>query len=196
MRKGIIELVRMIASVSGLSELAMTTNGVLLRDSAQDLKNAGLQRVNISLDAIDPANYTRITRGGDVKQVFKGIEAAEKVGLTPIKLNCVVTGSAPGEDGIAVKRYGEERGFQVRFIHQMDLAKGTFSVVEGGNGGNCAACNRLRLTSNGYIKPCLFNDAGFSVRNLGPEEALRQAIENKPKKGTYNLSEKFYSIGG
>jgi cyclic pyranopterin phosphate synthase len=95
-----------------------------------------------------------------------------------------------------VKRYGEENGFQVRFIRQMDLATGEFYVVEGGEGGNCHACNRLRLTSNGLLKPCLFNAIGYNVRELGAKEAIHRAVDNKPRCGTFNLEEQFYSIGG
>jgi cyclic pyranopterin phosphate synthase len=195
-RKGITELVRMISSVPGIKDLSMTTNGTLLEEFAGELQNAGLQRVNISLDTVDPARFSRLTRGGDLAKVYKGIEAARKSGLHPIKINCVVLNSSTGEDAIAMKKYGEENGFQVRFIHQMNLAKGKFSIVEGGDGGNCSICNRLRLTSNGYVKPCLFNALGFFVRELGPYEALRLAIENKPEYGTYNNSEQFYNIGG
>jgi cyclic pyranopterin phosphate synthase len=78
----------------------------------------------------------------------------------------------------------------------MDLENGDFSVVEGGEGGDCSICNRLRLTANGMIKPCLFNDLEYNVRELGPEEAFRLALGNKPACGTNNMLGKFYNIGG
>ena len=156
-RKGITELVRMIAEVPGIEDLSMTTNGTLLEEYAGDLKKAGLQRVNISLDTVDPVRFTRLTRGGEVSEVFKGIDAALNAGLLPVKINCVILNSSTGEDEMAVKKYSDEKGLQVRFIRQMNLEEGTFSIVEGGDGGNCKICNRLRLTSNGYVKPCLFN---------------------------------------
>jgi cyclic pyranopterin phosphate synthase len=87
-------------------------------------------------------------------------------------------------------------GLEVRFIRQMDLASGTFSVVHGGSGGHCARCNRLRLTPEGMIKPCLFSDTGYSVRELGAKEALARALANKPEKGTVNNINGFYNIGG
>jgi GTP 3',8-cyclase len=87
-------------------------------------------------------------------------------------------------------------GLEVRFIRQMDLASGTFSVVHGGSGGHCARCNRLRLTPEGLLRPCLFSDKGFSIRELGAEEALRRALDEKPEKGTANHVNGFYNIGG
>lgn len=195
-RKGIIDLVDMIWKVEGVKDLSMTTNGTLLDKFANDLKKAGLQRVNISLDTIDAEKFKKISRGGDINQVFKGIEAAKKAGFTPIKINCVIWESAKEKDAQDVAKFCEENDLKVRFIHQMNLSTGEFSVVEGGDGGNCSRCNRLRLTANGNLKPCLFSDLAFNVRTLGVEEAYNQAIGNKPKAGTYNKSGDFFNIGG
>ncbi len=195
-RKGIVELVSMIWNVEGVKDLSMTTNATFLADFAEDLKNAGLQRVNISLDTLNPETYRLTTRGGNIKYVFEGIEAAKKAGLSPIKINCVVMNSSQEKDAKEVSRFCEENDLKVRFIHQMNLSTGEFSIVEGGDGGNCVKCNRLRLTANGKIKPCLFNDLEFDVRELGIEEAYNQAVLNKPKSGTYNKSGEFYNIGG
>ncbi|MBU1013339.1 MAG: radical SAM protein [Bacteroidetes bacterium] len=195
-RKGIINLISMIWNLEGVKDLSMTTNGILLENFANDLKNAGLQRVNISLDTLNAEKFKKVTRGGDIEQVFKGIEAAKKADLRPIKINCVVWKSSDEEDAQEVAKYCKENDLQVRFIHQMNLKTGEFSVVEGGDGGNCETCNRLRLTANGNIKPCLFSDLMYNVRELGVEEAFKQAVGNKPKAGTYNLSGDFYNIGG
>jgi GTP 3',8-cyclase len=195
-RKGITELVRMIASIPGISDLAMTTNGILMAQYADELKKAGLQRVNISLDTTDPAEFRQITRGGDISLVFEGLNAAREAGLHPVKLNCVVHDSSSEDNARRVKEFAEKNGLQVRFIHQMDLATGQYSVVEGGDGGHCARCNRLRLTANGMVKPCLFDAIGFNVREHGPKEALLLALSNKPACGTVNHSGEFYSIGG
>jgi cyclic pyranopterin phosphate synthase len=78
----------------------------------------------------------------------------------------------------------------------MDLVNGHFYIVEGGTGGDCVACNRLRLTSNGKLKPCLFNDLEFDIRKMGYEEAIRLASEQKPECGTQNKTGRFYNIGG
>ncbi len=88
-RKNIVELVQRLASIEGLEDLALTTNGILLPQFAEDLKKAGLKRVNISLDTLNADRYCEITRTGNIKDVFKGIEAAQKAGFHPIKINIV-----------------------------------------------------------------------------------------------------------
>ena len=194
-RKNIVHLIEKLAAIKGLEDLSMTTNGILLDQYASDLKKAGLNRVNISLDTLDPNRYCEITRIGDIKQVFLGIEAAQKAGLTPIKINAVLLGE-PDDNIIKLKQYCTENKLDLRFIHQMNLQNGEFSKVEGGEGGNCIRCNRVRLLANGDVKPCLFSDLSYNVRTLGFEKALDLAIGNKPKSGTFNNSGEFYNIGG
>lgn len=194
-RKGIVELVAMLAKIDGLEDLAMTTNGIFLPEFAEALKEAGLLRVNISLDTVNQESFRAITRTGDLSNVLKGIEAVQRAGFESIKINCVMLGQ-PNAETIELKRFCAERGFSLRFIHQMDLKNGQFSVVEGGEGGNCHQCNRLRLLANGDIKPCLFSDLAYNIRKLGSQEALNLALGNKPKSGTYNKSGEFYNIGG
>ncbi len=195
-RKGIVELVKMLSKLHGLKDLSLTTNGVLLAEMAQPLKAAGLHRINISLDTLDAEKYRQITRGGKLEDILQGIEAAKKVGLYPVKLNCVVKSSSKEPDALEVLAYGRKHGLEVRFIHEMSLTEGHFSVVEGGEGGNCAHCNRLRLTANGKLMPCLFNDLEFDVRTLGAEQAIRLAVAQKPECGSFNLKGEFYNIGG
>jgi cyclic pyranopterin phosphate synthase len=195
-RKGITGLVKMIASIKGVQDLSMTTNGVLLAQFAHELKTAGLHRVNVSLDTLDPEKYSIITRGGKMEEVLEGLQKAKEAGFSPIKINCVTGELNNSDDAVQIRKFGEENGFMVRFIRQMDLSTGEFYVVEGGDGGNCSLCNRLRLTSNGMIKPCLFNAIGFNVRKLGAREAILKAIENKPRCGTFNPEEEFYQVGG
>lgn len=195
-RKGFVDLVGMLSAIEGISDLSMTTNATLLDKFAQPLADAGLHRVNISLDTINPEKYRSLTRGGNLHKVFEGIEAAIKAGLHPIKINCVVHNSSQEKDAIEVRKFCMKNALQVRFIHQMDLESGEFSVVEGGDGGNCAQCNRLRLTANGDLKPCLFSDLGFNVRELGIEKAFSEALGRKPRSGSLNQSGKFYNIGG
>ena len=195
-RKGIVSLIEQIAQIPGINDLSLTTNAVLLKEFAPGLAKAGLQRINISLDTLDADKYAEITRGGDIRQVVKGIVAAQKAGLYPIKINCVINNSSAEPDALGVKEFCQNTGLQVRFIHRMHLNTGRFSVVEGGTGGDCAQCNRLRLTANGKIKPCLFNDLEFDVRKLGAKEAIEQAIACKPECGTYSNNNHFHSIGG
>ena len=195
-RKGIVDLVREIAAIEGIKDLAMTTNGILLEKFAADLKNAGLMRINVSLDTLDPDEYFKITRGGNINDVFKGLEAAQKIGFDPIKLNAVIFNQNDIEKKNKLKEFAKKNGYQIRFISQMDLRSGKFSIVEGVSGGDCASCNRLRLTADGFIKPCLFSDIAFSVIKLGAEKAIISAISNKPEKGIVCFNNNFYNIGG
>jgi len=195
-RKGIISLVGQISAIGGILDFGLTTNGILLPGFASALAGAGLHRINISLDTIDPEKFSLLTRGGDINRVLLGIEAARNAGLTPVKINCVVRNSSAEPDALAVKEFCKTHELEVRFIHEMDLESGCFSVVEGGSGGNCTACNRLRVTANGMIQPCLFSNLRFSTRQLGIRQALEQAIHHKPERGSANAMNKFHNIGG
>jgi cyclic pyranopterin phosphate synthase len=195
-RKGIVNLVRMIAEIKGIEDLSMTTNGTLLKEYAFELKSAGLHRVNISLDTVDPEKFKSITRTGNLTDVLEGINFAKSAGLFPMKINCVIKKSRDEEEAKGVAAYCKENDLEIRYIHQMDLVNGHFSEVEGGTGGNCSKCNRLRLTSNGKLKPCLFSKMEFDIRELGFERALKLAAEFKPECGTINETGAFYNIGG
>jgi len=195
-RRNIVYLIEKIAALKGLKDFGMTTNGILLREFALSLKRAGLHRVNVSLDTTDPEKYRQITRGGDLYAVLDGINAALEAGLAPVKLNCVIRQSPFEEDARMVAEYAATKGLQVRYIRQMSLSGGYFSKVIGGEGGNCAKCNRLRLTANGMIQPCLFNDLAYNVRELGAEKAILEALKNKPRCGSENHTGRFYNIGG
>jgi cyclic pyranopterin phosphate synthase len=195
-RKNIVELVGMIAKIKGIKDFGMTTNGLLLEEFAQPLTNAGLQRVNISIDTIDPIKYKQITRFGDFEKLKKGIEAAKIAGLKPIKINCVILESHLEKEAQAVTEFCLENNLNIRYIREMDLEKGTFWKVQGGTGGDCSICNRLRLTSNGKIKPCLFSDLEYDIRVLGIKKAFEMALENKPESGSCNFTNKFSNIGG
>lgn len=195
-RKGIVTLVEKLSKIEGIRDLAMTTNGVFLDKFAKPLKDAGLQRLNVSLDTLDPDRYRKITRGGDVATVLNGLEIARKTGFSPIKINTVVNHDKREPDVKLVKAYADKNGFQIRYISRMDLTKGEFWAVSGGDGGVCSKCNRLRLTSNGMVKPCLFSDIGYNVRELGAREAILQAVHTKPEKGAESQTNTFYAVGG
>ncbi len=195
-RKGITDLVKELASIPGIKDLSMTSNGILLERYAFELKRAGLMRVNVSLDTTNKERYREITRGGDIDDVFRGIDAAKRAGLIPVKLNCVVNNNSDEPDALLVKKFASGTGLNVRFITRMELSKGTFEKVEGGDGGDCENCNRLRLTSTGILKPCLFSDIGINIREYGAESALEEALRLKPSKGVINSSGSFYNLGG
>jgi len=195
-RKGIVDLVRMIAQINGIKDFGMTTNGIYLDKFAQPLFDAGLQRINISLDTMNAEKYKALTRLGDINMVLKGIDAAKKAGLNPIKINCVIKESSNEKDAQEVAEFCSKNDLKIRYIREMDLEKGQFWKVQGGEGGACQICNRLRLTSNGKIKPCLFSDLEYDVRELGVKQALGFALGNKPKSGTHSQINKFSNIGG
>jgi GTP 3',8-cyclase len=195
-RKDIVRLVSMISAVDGVDDLSMTTNGIYLDELAKPLKDAGLNRINISLDTMNHLKYKELTRGGDLSAVLKGIDAALEAGLHPVKINCVVFNSSDELDALEVREFCRGKNLHPRFIRQMNLKTGEFSIVEGGSGGDCSRCNRLRLTADGMVKPCLFDDHEFSIRQYGIETALLSALESKPKTGCMNMISEFYNIGG
>ncbi len=121
-RANIVGIVHEIAHTPGIRSVTMTTNGVLLKKLARPLAEAGLQRVNISLDTLQAAKFKRITRWGDVEDVWEGILAAEEAGLTPIKLNAVVVRGYNEEDVVDLARLTLEHPWQVRFIEMMPFA--------------------------------------------------------------------------
>ncbi|HBM16637.1 MAG TPA: radical SAM protein [Lentisphaeria bacterium] len=194
-RKNIVHLIKLLASIKGIKDFSMTTNGIMLFEFAEKLKEAGLHRINVSLDTIDPDKYREITRGGELKKVLEGLEAAKKAGLSPIKINCVIRESPDEIDAKKVAVFCHEKGFNIRYIRQMNIKEGKFWPVIGGEGGKCSSCSRLRLSSDGKIYPCLFSDKVFSIRELGIEKALKEAIRSKPKEGD-RAGNEFYTLGG
>jgi GTP 3',8-cyclase len=124
-RANIVELVRDIAHTPGVRSVTMTTNGVLLSRLAQPLADAGLQRVNISVDTLDLQKFRRLTRWGNLDQVWAGIEAAEQAGLTPIKINAVVVRGYNEADVVDLAQLTIQHPWQVRFIEMMPFAGAT-----------------------------------------------------------------------
>lgn len=124
-RARVVPLVREIAATPGVRSLSMTTNGVLLGKLAEPLKQAGLQRVNISLDTLNPEKFKRLTRWGSFDQVWEGIEAAERAGLLPVKLNAVVVRGYNESDVVDLAALTFKHDWQVRFIEMMPFAGAT-----------------------------------------------------------------------
>ncbi|MHB0989612.1 MAG: GTP 3',8-cyclase MoaA, partial [Bellilinea sp.] len=124
-RAHVVDLVREIAAAPGIRSLSMTTNGVLLGKLAQPLKDAGLQRVNISLDTLDTVRFKKITRWGSFDQVWEGIQASEAAGLTPVKLNAVVVRGFNDQDIAGMAALTLENPWQVRFIEMMPFGGAT-----------------------------------------------------------------------
>jgi cyclic pyranopterin phosphate synthase len=124
-RANIVDLVSEIARIPGVRSLSMTTNGVLLSRLAQPLAEAGLQRVNISIDTLNPEKFQRLTRWGSLEDVWQGIQAAQAAGLTPLKLNAVVVRGYNEADVVDLARLTLEHAWQVRFIEMMPFAGAT-----------------------------------------------------------------------
>ncbi|HAE40069.1 MAG TPA: GTP 3',8-cyclase MoaA [Candidatus Riflebacteria bacterium] len=219
-RNGIVEFIADVAKIPGLNDLTLTTNGALLTRYAPALKKAGLSRVNISLDSLNPKVFAEITRVGSLDEVIAGIDAAIAAGLNPVKLNTVlIPGTNDGEIMDFVD-FAIARKISVRFIERMpfnaeelkadqyisedqvlavisqkyQLEKNTdeslgpssdYRVVGGGAGVGfissrshpfCQRCTRLRLTSSGYLLPCLDSKVGVKVRGLTPDQ-VKETIE-------------------
>jgi len=122
-RNGILEICRKIGAIDSLKEICLTTNGILLGDMAKDLKKAGVSRVNISLDTLDPVKYKQITRNGELSDVFRGIQAAREAGLLPLKINIVLIGGFnDNEIGDFVEMTRSEE-IDVRFIELMPIGE-------------------------------------------------------------------------
>lgn len=194
-RKNIIYLVEKLAEVKGVETLAMTTNGILLPKYAKTLKEAGLTRLNISLDSLRKDRHKKITRIGNLSESLAGIDAAREAGFEKTKLNVVLIEGVNYDEKEDFKRFAAEKNLEVRFIKKMSLKEGHFYKVEGGDGGACAICNRMRLTADGKIRPCLFSDAEFDIRALGAEKGLKEAISCKPEKGNKVITREMYQIG-
>jgi cyclic pyranopterin phosphate synthase len=195
-RKGIVGLVEKLARIDGVGTLAMTTNGLLLDKYAKSLKAAGLTRLNISLDSLKPERYAQITRGGSLKDALAGIQAAKEAGFERTKLNVVLVDGFNNDEKEAFTKFADEHNLQARFIKKMDLKSGDYYGVEGGEGGNCAICNRLRVTADGKIRSCLFSDDEIDLRQEGFAAGLKKAIANKPEKGHKSLKREMIEIGG
>jgi cyclic pyranopterin phosphate synthase len=135
-RAHVVDIVRGIASTPGIRDVTMTTNGVLLPQLAGPLAAAGLKRVNVSIDTLNPARFQSLTRGGDMEDVWEGILAAEAAGLTPVKLNAVVVRGYNEEDVADLARLTLDHAWQVRFIEMMpfggdtDLQTGSVVTAE------------------------------------------------------------------
>jgi len=122
-RHGIVDLVREIKATPGIKRLAMTTNAVRLAELAGPLAEAGLDHVNISIDSLDPEKFRRITRRGNVEDIWRGVEAADAAGLRPIKVNCVVTRGFNDTDVVSLAQLTLEHDWDVRFIELMPFGK-------------------------------------------------------------------------
>ena len=243
-------LIKMIYDYDNTVDLALTTNGYLLSQTAKKLADAGLKRINVSLDSLDQATAWKIAQKDVLATVMKGIEDAQKAGLK-VKINCVPMKGINDHEIVDIMNFCKEKGFMVRFIqfmentHAKDGAKGLssdeikaqirkthdfeevprdtsspaqnyrlpdgyeFGIIEPHKDDFCKSCNRIRLTAEGVLIPCLYFEDALSVKealkNNDIEEAvsiLKKVLQNKPEKNKWGSEEAeasnraFYETGG
>ena len=225
-RPNLSKLVWMLSHIEGIDDISLTTTGILLSKYAVELKEAGLKRVNVSLDTLKEDRFKRITGSNKLKEVLAGIEAARLAGLQPVKTNTVVLRGINDDETIDFARMSTGEGWNVRFIEFMPFGMpgaevfGTVSAQEirgriqslgklepyTGQTGNgparyyrlpgargtigfitpmtehfCHSCNRLRITSDGQLRPCLLADDEVNLkeplRNGASTDELKQLIQ-------------------
>ena len=222
-KKNIVSICRRAAAVEGIREVCLTTNGILLPALAVPLKEAGVKRLNISLDTLDAEKYAYITRTGSLSQAVEGIRAAMDAGFEKVKLNTVLIGGFNEEEIVPLAELTLRYPIDLRFIEMMPMVEGGFGPeaflpntrvlevlpqleeqpADGGvarlyrlpgalgrvglispvNAHFCAACNRIRLTADGKLKPCLHSAEEYSIKGLdreGMRSVMEQAIYNTP----------------
>ena len=234
MRPGLVELIQRIRALDVLDDLSLTTNGSLLTQYATALKQAGVDRVNISLDTVEPDRFRELTCGGNVQDVLDGIQAAIAAGLAPVKLNVVLTDAVQEADLAFFREMVRSSPVIVRFIEYMpshqcrvragmtvtsvteslkkmgsssleppkqsphgcgparylqaDAEQGMYGFIAPISNGYCDRCNRIRLTADGRLRPCLLSDVEVDLRRALRENAsdeqiaalFQQALQSKP----------------
>ncbi len=197
-RRGVTGLVAMLRAVPGVRELALTSNGILLPQLAEPLKRAGLDRVNISLDTLDRDLYAELTRGGDLDAALAGIEAARRAGFARIKINMVLIPGTNDHEVADLQRFCGDRGLELQRIrhYALDRQPPTRPGFEAERPLPCAQCNRIRLTADGRLKPCLFSNLEVPVDWDDPAASLRRAIGSKPSAGAGCDNRQIWQIGG
>ena len=223
-KKNIVSICRRVAAVEGIREVCLTTNGILLPELAVALKEAGVKRVNLSLDTLDPEKYAYITRIGKLEQFRAGLEAALEAGFDKVKINAVLIGGFNDDEIEGLAHLTMEYPVDMRFIELMPIqdhdefgesaylpysrvleklpeavpvakdggvaklyrlpgAKGNIGLISPISAHFCGECNRIRLTADGKLKPCLHSGDEYSIKGLNREEmkaVFEQAIWNKP----------------
>ena len=194
-RKDIVELVAELSTIDGLECLAMTTNGTLLSPRARALAEAGLQSVNVSLDTLEPDRYRRITRGGRIDDALSGIRAALDESL-PVKINMVVLPETTQEDIECMRRFCAGSGARVQLINLFDLSQEKCDAAGFDRPPLCAQCNRIRLTADGRLKPCLHSNTEVALDFTRLSDCMRSAILAKPRQGGVCTNRSMVEIGG
>ncbi|MFC1499320.1 GTP 3',8-cyclase MoaA [Verrucomicrobiota bacterium] len=198
LRKGIEKLVEQLSKINGLNELCMTTNGTRLSGMAAKLKEKGLDRVNISIDSLDPGKYREITRGGELNYALTGVDMALDAGLTPIKINMVIFADTTEEEIEEMQDFCQRKGVTLQKIMQFSLYSRDDLIMKfhAERPPKCLECNRLRLTADGFFKPCLFSEDEIKVDFNDIRGSIQKAIEGKPESGSSCKNRSMSAIGG
>jgi cyclic pyranopterin phosphate synthase len=161
-RQNLDRLVAKLAAIGRLKDLCLTTNGALLAEKVQSLKQAGLRRINVSLDTLDPEKFKQMTKRGDLKKVLEGIFAAKSHGLHPIKLNAVIERGVNDDDILPLVEFSRENGFAIRFIEYMDV-------------GNANNWTSEKLVSKKEILERI--ETRFPLREIGRDQGSAPAVD-------------------
>ena len=251
-RADLSKLVQMLSELEGINEVALTTNGTLLKQYALELKQAGLKRVNVSLDTLKPDRFQRITRIGELRDVLDGIEVARNAGLDPVKINTVVMRGVNDDEVLDFVKMTCTEDWHIRFIELMPFsgvaefvpsyelqqristlgelepcsinigagpaisyrlagAKGTIGFISPLTESSfCSRCNRIRLSPDGKLRPCLMVEDAIDLkgplRNNAPIQELKsliiKAVDSKPEhhllkdNNVVPINHKMSQIGG
>ncbi|MFO7980682.1 MAG: radical SAM protein [Candidatus Aminicenantes bacterium] len=197
-RKNITHLVHMISEINGIKELCLSTNGVLLAPLAEKLKKAGLSRVNVSLDTLDAQKYKQLTRGGDIQKVFSGIEAVKKAGFSNTKINMVLIPGFNTDEIGPMFDFCRTNGLILQRInhYSLDSSLKKEYYYEAERPPDCKKCNRIRLTADGMLKPCLFSEQEIPVDFNDIESSISLAVQSKPAWGQNGTKRGNWEIGG
>jgi cyclic pyranopterin phosphate synthase len=242
LREDICDIVKAISTIEGIEDISATTNGLRLSTLAAPLKKAGLNRINISLDSLDPRQFSHITGGGNLNDVIEGIDAAFLAGLSPVKINVVLIKGVNDDEIDSFIDLAKERSIEVRFIELMPIGsfgennrdktvynsdillshpqmkpipenshspatlysidgyKGSIGLISPISHKFCSYCNRVRITSDGILKPCLGDNSEVDLMDAlrnHPEELeglIERSIFNKPE--SHHFNKKFHSKNG
>jgi cyclic pyranopterin phosphate synthase len=200
-RRGVAFLVRELKTVPGIREVCLTTNGTLLAPLANELRRAGLDRLNISLDTLDPERYRQVTRVGELDAALAGIRAAREAGFQDTKVNMVLIPGFNDAELEAMREFCRRQGLRLQRIRHYSLHDHASAVAapeapKPERPLSCSVCNRLRLTADGRLKPCLFSDREFAVDFSDIRASLLQAVRAKPARGASCVSRGNWQIGG
>lgn len=221
LKKNILSICRRAANIPGIEELCMTTNGTLLAPMAKELRAAGIRRLNISLDTLNPEKYAAMTRTGHLHDALQGLEAALAAGFDKVKLNAVLMGGFNDDEIEDLAQLTVTHPVDVRFIELMPMtadfpegrylpcdtvlaklpqllpdgtqgvarlyrlpgAQGRVGLITPVSDHFCGRCDRLRLTADGKVKPCLHSREEFSLKGLDKEgmvSVFKKALTAKP----------------